>query len=57
METSAADVEFDVVNLRGATPADLDALPGNALGESLRRVLRDTVDDPLTHVATFNSAL
>jgi FXSXX-COOH protein len=59
MKTSASDVEFDVVNLSGSASAvvDLDDLPDSALGESLRRVLRDVVDGTLSDVAGFSSAI
>ncbi|WP_329141167.1 FxSxx-COOH cyclophane-containing RiPP peptide [Streptomyces sp. NBC_00670] len=57
MKTSASDVEFDVVNLSGSTAVDLDDLPDSALGESLRRVLRDVVDGTFPVVAAFDSAI
>ncbi|WP_063738084.1 MULTISPECIES: FxSxx-COOH cyclophane-containing RiPP peptide [unclassified Streptomyces] len=57
MKTSASDVEFDVVNLSGSTAVDLDDLPDSALGESLRRVLRDVVDGSFPVVAAFDSAI
>jgi FXSXX-COOH protein len=56
MKTSASDVEFDVVNLSGSTAVDLDDLPDSALGESLRRVLRDVVDSSTPAVAAFESS-
>ncbi|MCF0089746.1 FxSxx-COOH protein [Streptomyces jietaisiensis] len=57
MKTSASDVEFDVVNLSGSVALDLDDLPENALGESMRRVLRDVVDGSFPVVAAFDSAI
>ncbi|NBM18610.1 FxSxx-COOH cyclophane-containing RiPP peptide [Streptomyces sp. GC420] len=57
METPAVDGEFDVLNLCGVTPAELDALPDNALAESLRRVVRDTIERTHTQVASFDSAM
>ncbi|MDQ0791090.1 FXSXX-COOH protein [Streptomyces sp. B3I7] len=60
MKTTASDVEFDVVNLSGSTSTvavDLDDLPDTALGESLRRVLRDVVDGTLSDIAGFSSAI
>lgn len=59
METSATDVEFDVVNLSGSTAAvDLDDLPDDALGRAMRRrVRRDTLEHHAAHVAMFDSTL
>ncbi|MBA5223809.1 MULTISPECIES: FxSxx-COOH cyclophane-containing RiPP peptide [Streptomyces] len=50
-------MEFDVVNLSGSVALDLDDLPENALGESMRRVLRDVVDGSFPVVAAFDSAI
>jgi FXSXX-COOH protein len=59
METSATDVEidFDVVNLSGSANVDLDELPMNALGGSIRRVRRDTLVHRAADVSMFTSAL
>lgn len=59
METSAADMEFDfdVVNLSGSANVDLDELPENALGRSIRRVRRDTLEHRAMDVSMFSSAL
>ncbi|MEW1772787.1 FxSxx-COOH cyclophane-containing RiPP peptide [Streptomyces sp. NPDC086777] len=59
METSAADVEidFDVVNLSGSANLDLEELPKNALGRSIRRVRRDTLEHRAVDVSMFTSAL
>ncbi|MFF3376551.1 FxSxx-COOH cyclophane-containing RiPP peptide [Streptomyces sp. NPDC002680] len=59
METSAAHMEFDfdVVNLSGSANLDLDELSENALGRSLRRVRRDTLERRAMDVAMFQSAL
>ncbi|MFF7641795.1 FxSxx-COOH cyclophane-containing RiPP peptide [Streptomyces canus] len=59
METSGTDVEFDfdVVNLSGSADVNLDELPTNALGRSLRRVRRDTLEHRAADVSMFQSAL
>ncbi|MGY1498457.1 FxSxx-COOH cyclophane-containing RiPP peptide [Streptomyces sp. QTS52] len=59
METSATDVEFDfdVVNLSGSANVDLDELPEDALGRSIRRVRRDTLELRAVDVSMFQSAL
>ncbi|EGG47408.1 hypothetical protein SGM_2332 [Streptomyces griseoaurantiacus M045] len=49
-------MEFDVVNLSGSVALDLDDLPENALGESMRRVLRDVVEGSTPAVAAFESS-
>lgn len=59
METSGTDVEFDfdVVNLSGSADVNLDELPKNALGRSIRRVRRDTLEHRSLDVSMFQSAL
>ncbi|MFG2936310.1 FxSxx-COOH cyclophane-containing RiPP peptide [Streptomyces sp. NPDC048282] len=61
METSATGVEidFDVVNLSGSADVrmDLDELPESALGRSIRRVRRDTLEHRAVDVSIFQSAL
>ncbi|MER6535130.1 FxSxx-COOH cyclophane-containing RiPP peptide [Streptomyces sp900105755] len=59
METSGTDVEidFDVVDLSGSATLDLEELPSNALGRSIRRVRRDTLEHRAVDVSMFTSAL
>jgi FXSXX-COOH protein len=57
METSETDVEFDVVNLSGATAVNLEDLPDSALGRSMKRVRRDALHLHRVDVAMFQSAL
>jgi FXSXX-COOH protein len=57
METSETDVEFDVVNLSGATAVELDELPDSALGRAMKRVRRDALHLHRVDVAMFQSAL
>nr|WSY54244.1 FxSxx-COOH protein [Streptomyces sp. NBC_00886] len=59
METSGTDVEFDfdVVNLSGSANVELDKLPKNALGRSIRRVRRDTLERRAVDASIFQSAL
>jgi FXSXX-COOH protein len=59
METSGTDVEFDfdVVNLSGSADVDMDELPENALGRSIQRVRRDTLEHYAGVVSMFESAL
>jgi FXSXX-COOH protein len=59
METSGTDVEFDfdVVNLSGSADVDMDELPENALGRSIQRVRRDTLEHHAGVVSMFQSAL
>ncbi len=59
METSGTEVEFDfdVVNLSGSADVDMDELPTSALGGSIRRVRRDTLEHRALNVSMFQSAL
>jgi len=57
METSETDVEFDVVNLSGATAVDLEDLPDSALGRSMKRVRRDALQPYRVDAAMFESSL
>ncbi|MFF4307526.1 FxSxx-COOH cyclophane-containing RiPP peptide [Streptomyces sp. NPDC001601] len=51
------EIDFDVVNLSGSANLDLEELPKNALGRSIRRVRRDTLEHRGVDVSMFTSAL
>ncbi|MFF1306845.1 FxSxx-COOH cyclophane-containing RiPP peptide [Streptomyces sp. NPDC058307] len=52
------EFDFDVVNLSGSADVDMDELPKNALGRSIQRVRRDTLEHHRAgDVSMFQSAL
>ncbi|WP_330294120.1 FxSxx-COOH cyclophane-containing RiPP peptide [Streptomyces griseorubiginosus] len=51
------EFDFDVVNLSGSADVDMDELPTSALGGSIRRVRRDTLEHRALNVSMFQSAL